>query len=128
MKNFYLAPIVAAFWLIGVTADSAAAGQFVPGIVDLPLMAGLVAKPESTLHYDTPSGRIVDVHASGNLNRLQVAKFYSDTLPQLGWMAMSPGVYRRDDEILKIVIKKSEAGPISVRFSLVPASASEPVK
>ncbi len=109
--------------ILGI-GHGAVAGQFVPGIDDLPLMTGLTIKSDGALHYDTPSGRIVDVKSSGNVGRQKVSDFYAETLPQLGWAATSPGVYRRDNEILKIIIGKGDHQPVSVQFSLVPAGVT----
>ena len=99
------------------------AGQFVPGIDDLPLMAGLQVKPDGALHYDTPSGRIIDVQAQGQVSARKITEFYAETLPQLGWRPLDNAQYGRDNEILKIVIQEVGSGRIKVQFSVLPKAA-----
>ena len=52
--------------------------------------------------FDSPGGRIVDAYATGDVSQSAVRDFYAATLPQLGWRALSVGVYQRENEILKV--------------------------
>ena len=98
------------------------AAQFVPGIQDLPLMAGLTPSVEEPMVFDTPAGRIVETTANGDLDRTEVLRFYGETLPQLGWRAQSPTIYRRDNERLRLHLTSASGGGLSIRFSLSPAA------
>ena len=65
-------------------AGGSATGGFVTGIEDVPLMAGLVDRPDAALVFDKPSGRIVEAYATSASSRAEVVAFYAETLPELG--------------------------------------------
>jgi hypothetical protein len=98
------------------------ADRFVPGIEDLPLMPGLVEAPDASVVFDTPSGRIVQTEATGQMSREQVLAFYAQTLPQLGWRSLAAGLFRREDEVLRIEFDEVGDAGMSVRFALSPAT------
>lgn len=99
------------------------ADRFVPGIEDLPLMPGLVEAPDATsVVFDTPSGRIVQTEATGQMSREQVLAFYAQTLPQLGWRSLAAGLFRREDEVLRIEFDAVGDAVMTVRFALSPAT------
>ncbi len=52
-----------------------------------------------------------------------VRNFYAETLPQLGWQRLSELTFRREGEVLRIVIEDRRQ-PIVVRFSLAPQGAT----
>jgi hypothetical protein len=98
------------------------ADRFLRGIEDLPLMPGLAETPDAGVVFDTPSGRIVQTEASGRVSRDRVLTFYAETLPQLGWHALAPGLFRREDEELRIEFDEAGEPGVTVRFALSPAS------
>ena len=100
-------------------ADTALGGSFVTGVDDLPLMAGLSEDVGSTVHFDKPSGRIVEALASGLVSREKVAAFYGETLPELGWTSVGGLAFVREGESLRISIS-DVSGAVNVRFSLSP--------
>lgn len=97
--------------MIGFSTPALAAG-YVEGIDDLPLMPGL-AQGEATV-FDQAEGRIVESAASGAADPAAVRKFYSDSLPQLGWTATGDR-WTRDGESLSLDIKGG-----TVHFRLAP--------
>ena len=101
-----------------VIAPVRAGEAFVEGFEDLPLAPGLVNLPEAGTGFDKPTGRIVVAYASGKTSRAAVEKFYSTTLPQLGWTRQG-GAYLREGERLTIEILGAEGG-ITVRYTLAP--------
>ena len=110
--------LVLLLFMAGVTAQ----GLFFSAIDDLPLMDGLNEVESGTMVFDSPSGRIVEALSSGNVNRLQVTQFYSETLPQLGWLETTPGHFVREGEALKIEFPTPPEGvTINVLFMLSPA-------
>lgn len=113
------------FWfsLIGMMAVPAMAAEFVPGINDLPLAPGLTAVADKTVEFNSPEGRIVDATASGAVSRSTIVEFYRRTLPQLGWKAESPVIFRRGRELLRLNISGDSASGTQVRFSLRPQPA-----
>ena len=104
--------------LLCAAASAAAAPTFLMEFEDLPLAPGLAEVPGGVL-FDSPSGRIMDATAEGQVSRQDVVLFYAETLPQLGWKKVSDRVFQRDNEVLQIEID-SRHRPLSVRFSVVP--------
>lgn len=105
---FALNPVVA--W----SADT-----FVSGFEDLPLMPGLSQVVGTSVLFDTPQGRIVQASATGPVKRSDVLRFYSETLPQLGWSRIAEGEFRREGEMLKLEF--SNVTPtLEVRFLVEP--------
>lgn len=100
-----------------------AADTFVSAIDDLPLMSGLVEDPDAAMVFDSPTGRIVEAFAQGDLRARDVLAFYAETLPQLGWRPSGAGVFRREREILTVEFPDGERDetPLTVRFALAPA-------
>ncbi len=95
-----------------------AAGAFLTELEDLPLAPGLIEIPGGML-FDSPTGRIVEASAQGEIPADQVVAFYTQALPELGWQKVGPNSYRRDNELLKIEVEVKRR-PLLVRFSLVP--------
>ena len=100
-------------------AVAQAAGGYVEGIPDLPLMPGLTALPESGLVFDKPGGRIVEAFAEGKVTSQSVTAFYAETLPQLGWRREKPGAYLREGERLSFDLSQ-DAEIVTVHFRLFP--------
>lgn len=101
----------------------AAAGGFVPGIEDLPLMAGLRPGAGGPLVFDTPAGRIVESPLAGDVNPDRVLEFYREVLPQLGWRLLSGRAFQREGERLRIEFPTRPGAGFAVRFTLRPAGA-----
>jgi hypothetical protein len=109
--------------MVSVLAPSVLAqDDFISSIDDLPLMPGLVEE-EGGMVFDSPSGRIVEAFATGNVSPGEVLSFYNETLPQLGWRSLGGHVFRRESEILKLEFPggPGAAPPLTVGFSLSPA-------
>jgi hypothetical protein len=113
-----IAVLVLALSLAGAMND-AHAGEFVPGIEDLPLMAELHAIEGSGFAFDTAAGRLVEAYAGGDVTREAVAEFYAQTLPALGWQADGERLWRREGETLAIEFVDG-TDPLTVRFQLSP--------
>jgi hypothetical protein len=96
------------------------AGKFVAGFEDLPLMPGLTQAAGSATVFDSPSGRVIESYAEGNVDKPAVMDFYAKTLPQLGWRQIAPYRFKREGEVLEITPKKAEKTLVRVRFYLSP--------
>ena len=102
--------------------------RFVAGIDDLPLMTGLSPLAGQSVVFDAPSGRVVESWARGAVTRAAVLAFYRSTLPQLGWTAAAPDLFRRDGETLRLEFPPgaprgaapAAAGTLLIRFYLSP--------
>ena len=112
-----LAFVVAAFCAWPVLADNA----FVAGISDLPLMPGLTEVAGTSTVFDKPSGRIVEAYATGKGTIEDLVKFYTATLPQLGWHRTGDLYFERGKEQLLLTPVEDE-GRLTVRFNLSPRS------
>ena len=98
-------------------ADESSA--FIAGVEDLPLMPGLAEVPGAGMVFDKPSGRIVEAYAKGPVKRADVALFYLETLPHLGWQAKAESIFAREGERLQLIYLGSD-GDLVVRFVLQP--------
>jgi hypothetical protein len=106
---------------LGALAGEAA--RFVAGLEDLPLMPGLSALEDAGLVFDTPQGRIVEAFAAGPVTRAEVAAFYTETLPQLGWRMTGTDTWSREGETLRMEVledARRRTPPLTVRFALSP--------
>ena len=102
-----------------VWVAAAQAQDFLEGLEDVPLMPGLTAVADAGMVFDTPGGRIVESYGTGTLNRGEVIGFYAETLPALGWTAMSEVRYVREGEVLVLDLFGPD-GDLLVRFTLAP--------
>ena len=88
-------------------------------IEDLPLMPGMVEKTADAVVFDKPGGRIVETVAESRASETEIRGFYAETLPSLGWEALSPSAYGRDDEALTLDIAQKN-GLVTIHFNLTP--------
>lgn len=116
--NFFTAVILAVY-LSPMTAWSAE--TFVQGFEDLPLMQGLSQVVGNSVLFDTPQGRIVQASATGAMSQADVLKFYTETLPQLGWTRVAEGEFQREGEMLKLEFNNASPD-VEVRFLVEPIS------
>lgn len=117
MSRKFLLPALLAGGLV-IAGAAGAAGSFLIEFEDLPLAPGLTELPGGML-FDSPTGRIVEASAEGNVAAQQVLSFYAQTLPQLGWETVGASAFRRDNEVLHIDVDGAHR-PLAVHFSVVP--------
>ncbi|MEQ8709665.1 MAG: hypothetical protein RIC36_11770 [Rhodospirillales bacterium] len=112
-----------AIWAIAtclaIPAGGAENDRFLSVIEDMPLMPGLVEVADAGTVFETARGRIVEAWAEGNASMPAITAFYEATLPQLGWVRLAGGGYRREGETLTIE-QISGGAPTTVRFTLTP--------
>lgn len=109
-------------WTLIVAAlisGPARAQEFLVGLEDVPVMDGLEVAEDSSMVFDSPTGRIVEVYATGNTGRAAVTDFYSRTLPALGWTREGDRRYAREGEALAMDFFGPE-GELTIRFTLAP--------
>ncbi|HYG85316.1 MAG TPA: hypothetical protein VD978_03575 [Azospirillum sp.] len=116
--------VLSALLLFSVPAVATAAepGRFVTGMGDVPAMPGLSAAENGALVFDKPGGRIVESVMQGRVERKAVLAFYAQTMPQLGWKRIGDTRFEREGEQLRLEFPggAAQAGPITVRFVLIP--------
>lgn len=121
MKKTFCAALVCA--VMGMSA-AARAEEFFRDLGDIPLMPGLEEIESESILFDKPEGRVawaVAVSAADG-DPAALAKFYADTLPQLGWRAAGPGVFTRQGERLNVTAR-TVVGKLYLTLSLAPAPA-----
>jgi hypothetical protein len=101
-------------------AFAGAAGAFLTGIEDVPVPPGLTENQAAGMVFDSPTGRIIEAVASGELSRDQVIAFYAQTLPQLGWTRISDSEFKSETETLKLSFDQSKKPLLAVHFTLTP--------
>ena len=111
--------LIAGFLLLNILPALAIETTYSSVMDDLPLMLGMTEKPEDTLIFDKPGGRIVEFSVSTGAKPAAVEKFYQEDLPPLGWKALQKDQFVRDDETLKLDFEKAEYETI-VHFTLTP--------
>ncbi|MCE9507714.1 MAG: hypothetical protein K8R48_05275 [Alphaproteobacteria bacterium] len=107
--------------LLLLTAPPALAAPALYSLVieDLPLMPGMVEKPDEAVDFDSPSGRIVETAAETEATATDILGFYAGALPPLGWTVLPPYSFTREDETLVLDIAQKN-GVTLVRFNLTP--------
>lgn len=106
--------------LILMPMIASAADSFFTDLEELPIMSGLAENQAAAVTFETASGRIIEVEASGAVQAGSVLKFYGETLPQLGWARVADGVFERDQERLTLKISDTGTDRVLVAFSLSP--------
>ena len=100
-----------------VNANSA----FVEGLEDFPVPEGLVQIDNASLNFGNEEIRLIDVYLSSEtLSFAEVAKFYRDTLPQLGWKINTQKptrcLFEREGEVVEIT--REAVKPLVVNLTL----------
>lgn len=117
MKRLYL---LAFLFVVGIANQSVHADAFVPGLDDVPLMAGFETDESAGIVFETPEGRIAEATVSGQASRTEVLKFYETTLPQLGWQPSGDGSFQREQETLTIEMTQENNNLLTIRFRIKP--------
>ena len=115
----YIRGMLWALAMAALIGDPAQAQEFLVGLEDVPVMDGLEVAEDSSMVFDSPAGRIVEVYAIGNTGRAAVTDFYSRTLPALGWTREGDRRYAREGEALAMDFFGPE-GELTIRFTLAP--------
>lgn len=94
--------------------------QFFSSLQDIPLMSGIDELADHAVSFDKPGGRISESFAFiHDLKPEDVLRFYSATLPQLGWGQVSEYSFFRQSETLDISFGEIEGQPI-IRIMIGP--------
>ncbi len=111
--------MIAGFLLLAASPALAADTAYSTVLDDLPLMQGMVEKPDDTVVFDKPGGRIAEFSAETSAPAEDVKSFYQQALPPLGWTFLPSSGFTRDSETLKIDFDKT-AEKTLVHFTLTP--------
>lgn len=93
--------------------------DFVQGSEDIPLLKDMKKIKDQSLGFDSASGSIMSSSYESVLNVKKVKKFYTKTLPQMGWVIIDDNKnsmkLKRDSERLEINFDSSNHKTI-IRF------------
>lgn len=93
--------------------------EFFTTLPDVPKMPGLIEQTESSIVFDKPEGRIIEMHAvKQGITNEDVIIYYGATLPQFGWGRTDKGAFFRDGEFL--IINQDDENN-SVKFLIKPS-------
>lgn len=105
--------ITAYIWSFSVKAS------FVEGLEDIPLPAGVVQIENGSLSFGNEEIRLFEAYFSAEKQNFKdIAKFYIETLPQMGWQKKDNNnqkiSFERDGESLEI--SKESEKPLMLRL------------
>lgn len=97
------------------------AAAFIEGLEDVPLLNGLQQVQKDNISFGNEESRLVEAYlTSSKMGFAKVEKFYTETLPQLGWTYQGKRdntlTFYRDGEIIDIA--KESAKPLMVRITV----------
>jgi hypothetical protein len=118
LKRFLLVVVI-----MLLAAPALAAYSYV--IEDLPLMPGMAEKSDTAIVFENPGARVLETTLKIKASPEAVAKFYSETLPQLGWTENSPRRFIRESEELEISMERAGEDTV-VCISVAPLSGEAP--
>ena len=101
--------------------------DFLKCINDIPINNNIIENKGSCFLFDSDIGRIVSVEAESNQKYIKIEEFYKTILNQFGWILSSKAnnkdlVFVRDEEILKINIKKINNNNLITYYSFLSLS------
>ncbi len=124
MQNLLFFMVVTVGSLMSVTCVQAAETAYFSALPDIPVMPGLTEIPDRTVVFDKAEGRVVETLAQApHTGWNQVVAFYDQSLKQLGWTVVKPGLYARENEQLLVKLEQDAEGgqgKAVVRFFLAP--------
>ncbi len=94
---------------------------FVEGLEDIPLPEGLNQVENGNLNFGNEEIRLIETYlTSSDLSFGQVASFYKETLPQMGWLLKTQRqrkiLFEREGETLEI--SEESSNPLIVRLTV----------
>jgi hypothetical protein len=107
------------FFLLSTLPALAAGTVYSTVLDDLPLMQGMSERPDDTVVFDNPNGRIVEFSTQTTASAAAVKDFYTHILTPLGWRAVDATHFIRDKEKLKLDFEKKGDETI-VHFAVTP--------
>lgn len=112
---------VIGFCVTVLTAGNGYAAAFIEGLEDVPMLKSMVQVQKDNISFGNEESRFVEAYlTSSRIGFAKVEKFYTDTLPQMGWTYQGKRdntlTFYRDGEVLDIV--KESTKPLMVRITV----------
>ena len=104
-----------------IFSESANAENFVDGMDDVPLLEGMQQITQDDFAFGNEETRLLEAYfRAPKLKFKQIADFYSESLPQLGWIYQGNRGYDllfyREGETLEVI--KESVSPLIIRITL----------
>lgn len=98
-----------------------AANVFIEGLEDVPMLKGMTQVQKDNISFGNEESRLVEAYlTSSKVGFTRVEKFYTETLPQMGWTYQGKRdntlTFYRDGEVLDIA--KESVKPLVVRITV----------
>lgn len=98
-----------------------AANVFIEGLEDVPLLKGMAQVQKDNISFGNEESRLVEAYlTSSKVGFTRIEKFYTETLPQMGWTYQGKRdntlTFYRDGEVLDIA--KESVKPLVVRITV----------
>ncbi len=104
--------------------SSHANGIFIPGTPDIPLMSGLEIDITDDMNFDTPVGQVLTFEAQSSvLTSHQIASYYRQILPSLGWICQTENISCQRDTDTFVLTPIQTKKPAVVRFEITQTNA-----
>lgn len=97
------------------------AATFIDGLEDVPVLKGMSQVQRDSISFGNEESRLVEAYlTSSRIGFAKVEKFYTDTLPQMGWTYQGKRdntlTFYREGEVLDIA--RESAKPLVVRITV----------
>lgn len=98
-----------------------AANVFIEGLEDVPMLKGMTQVQKDNISFGNEESRLVEAYlTSSKVGFTRIEKFYTETLPQMGWTYQGKRdntlTFYRDGEVLDIA--KESVKPLVVRITV----------
>ena len=106
---------LAAFMLI---SGMARADEALGWVGDLPVPSQVFIDAQSSVNFDSPSGRVIQFTFQSALTEGDVMAFYQEALPELGWVLGAEG-YERGNERMTIIKSANQDNSARTAYDVV---------
>ena len=98
--------------------SSKVSAEFIKGSLDIPVAKGLEIISDEEVEFDSSSGSFASSTYQSKNSIDSIKKFYSETLPQMGWdlteFSNHSAIFKRENQVLKIEFSKSQKQTLAV--------------
>ena len=98
--------------------SSKVSAEFIKGSLDIPVAKGLEIISDEEVEFDSASGSFASSTYQSKNSIESIKKFYSETLPQMGWdlteFSNHSAIFKRENQVLKIEFSKSQKQTLAV--------------
>jgi imidazoleglycerol phosphate synthase glutamine amidotransferase subunit HisH len=100
------------------TLSTKISAEFIKGSLDIPVAKGLEIISDEEVEFDSSSGSFASSTYQSKNSIESIKKFYSETLPQMGWELIEfsnhSSIFKRENQTLKIEFSKAQKQILAV--------------